>query len=410
MNMRVLAKTKPRAASAPPVCSKLLQRKCACGGTPGPSGECEECQKKGLQRKLTIGASNDPLEAEADQVAAQVMDRQAYPRLGNIPTRIQRVTGQPAGQTDAAPLSVDETVASPGRPLDATLRQDMEQRFGYDFSRVRVHSDVAAEQSAQDVNAHAYTVGHDIVFGAGQFAPETSAGRGLIAHELTHVVQQNVGGVPRAVARQPADTSQLEQKTPPKASKCYTGCAQRWGQDTTCSKWGYRIGEREHAPQYVFAGGKGKKLKDLFIPCCNTWPWSLEDYARRNLALNGAGSCPVQHEKEIATITYGEKSVDVLCSDTIPTAMVGETKSASACSGKIKTEVIEMSPKAMQDLSGQVANALHVSVCYSGSKEDLCLHNGPGKASFPDVGDCLTDGCTAEPDTPKLKDTGWPRS
>ena len=67
----------------------------------------------------------------------------------------------------------------------------MEQRFGHDFSRVRVHSGAAAEQSARDVNANAYTVGHNIVFGAGRFAPGTHEGRRLIAHELTHVVQQS---------------------------------------------------------------------------------------------------------------------------------------------------------------------------------------------------------------------------
>lgn len=66
----------------------------------------------------------------------------------------------------------------------------MEQRFDYDFSPVRLHSGGAAEQSAREVNAHAYTVGHDIVLGAGAFTPETHAGRRLLAHELTHVVQQ----------------------------------------------------------------------------------------------------------------------------------------------------------------------------------------------------------------------------
>ena len=67
----------------------------------------------------------------------------------------------------------------------------MEQRFGQDFSQVRVHSDGAAEQSARDVNAHAYTAGHDIVFGESRFAPETRVGLRLLAHELTHVVQQS---------------------------------------------------------------------------------------------------------------------------------------------------------------------------------------------------------------------------
>ncbi|MDP2782640.1 DUF4157 domain-containing protein [Devosia sp.] len=71
----------------------------------------------------------------------------------------------------------------------------MGQRFGHDFSRVRVHSDAAAEQSARDVNAHAYTVGHNVVFGAGRFAPGTNDGKRLLAHELTHVVQQGTAAV-----------------------------------------------------------------------------------------------------------------------------------------------------------------------------------------------------------------------
>jgi hypothetical protein len=74
----------------------------------------------------------------------------------------------------------------------------MEQRFGHDFSRVRVHSGPYAEQSAKDVNAHAYTVGHSIAFDVGRFAPETREGRRLLAHELTHVVQQSGAHASRA--------------------------------------------------------------------------------------------------------------------------------------------------------------------------------------------------------------------
>jgi Domain of unknown function (DUF4157)/DNA/RNA non-specific endonuclease len=92
-----------------------------------------------------------------------------------------------------APPSVEQTLNSPGRPLDLTLRRAMERRFGHDFSRVRVHSGTVAAQSAREVKAHAYTVGQDIVFGAGQYAPDTLPGRKLLAHELTHVVQQEGG-------------------------------------------------------------------------------------------------------------------------------------------------------------------------------------------------------------------------
>ena len=174
--------------------SGLLQRKCACGNHTLAGGECEECSKKkrfGLQTKLKVNEPGDIYEQEADRIADQVMATPAHSAVSGAPPRIQRFSGQSTGQMDAAPASVDQALASPGRPLEPALRQDMEQRFGHDFSRVRVHSGAAAEQSARDVNAHAYTVGHDIVFGAGRFAPGTHEGRRLIAHELTHVVQQS---------------------------------------------------------------------------------------------------------------------------------------------------------------------------------------------------------------------------
>ncbi|MGH8526330.1 MAG: DUF4157 domain-containing protein, partial [Gammaproteobacteria bacterium] len=157
-------------------------------------GECEECGKTkrfGLQTKLNINEPGDIYEREADRVADQVMATPAHSKVSSAPPRIQRFAGQSTGQADTVPASVDQALASPGRSLEPALRQDMEQRFGHDFSRVRVHSGAPAEQSARDVNAHAYTMGHDIVFGTGRFAPGMHEGRRLIAHELTHVVQQS---------------------------------------------------------------------------------------------------------------------------------------------------------------------------------------------------------------------------
>jgi hypothetical protein len=172
----------------------LLQRKCACGaGASSLTGECAECSRQtvvGLQTKLRINEPGDVYEQEADRVAEQVLAKPTCPHVSGAPPRIQRFSGQSSGQTGAAPASVDRALASPGRPLEPVLRQDMEQRFGHDFSRVRVHSDAASEISARQVNAHAYASGYDIVFGAGRFAPATPAGRRLLAHELTHVVQQ----------------------------------------------------------------------------------------------------------------------------------------------------------------------------------------------------------------------------
>ncbi|WP_139176901.1 eCIS core domain-containing protein [Nitrosospira multiformis] len=155
------------------------------------TGKCGECQNKGrLQAKLTIGASDDPLEQEADRIADQVMAAPVHSTINNLPLRIQCFPEHASEGASTTPASVNQTLTSPGRPLEPTLRQDMEQRFGHDFSSVRVHSSATAEQSTREVNAKAYTVGPNIVFGANQFAPGTHEGRRLIAHELTHVMQQ----------------------------------------------------------------------------------------------------------------------------------------------------------------------------------------------------------------------------
>lgn len=91
--------------------------------------------------------------------------------------------------------AVTEVVSSGGRPLDPDTRTDMESRFGHDFGSVRVHDDSRATESAKAVQAHAYTVGDDIVFQRAHYAPGTDAGRRTLAHELTHVVQQRSGPV-----------------------------------------------------------------------------------------------------------------------------------------------------------------------------------------------------------------------
>jgi len=165
----------------------LLRRNCAGGGTADSlDAECEPCRRKRLQSQLAVGSSNDPLEGDAERVADEVMDQPE----GASPARVQRQAGSASAGMASAPASVDRALAAPGQPLEPALRQDMERRFGHDFARVRVHSGGAAEQSAREVSANAYTVGHDIVFAAGQFAPGTSRGRHLLAHELAHVVQQ----------------------------------------------------------------------------------------------------------------------------------------------------------------------------------------------------------------------------
>ena len=173
-----------------------------------------------VQTKLMVGSPGDIYEREADHIADQVM-RMPEPQLqracacggecpkcqleqlGQEDERLQtkRIQASGTGQVTAPP-AVHEVLRSSGQPLDRATRAFMEPRFGRDFSHVRVHEGAAAEQSAREVNAHAYTVGNHIVFGRGNFSPQTSRGKELLAHELTHVVQQTASS--QVIQRQPA--------------------------------------------------------------------------------------------------------------------------------------------------------------------------------------------------------------
>ncbi len=113
------------------------------------------------------------------------------------------VPASPAARADGtrllAPPAAEDAVRSTGRPLDASTRGLMESRFGRDLGGVRVHTDATAAESARAVHALAYTVGQDVVFAAGKYAPDTVSGTSLLAHELTHTIQQS-----RATAGAPA--------------------------------------------------------------------------------------------------------------------------------------------------------------------------------------------------------------
>jgi|GEM_PF-7042190 len=118
----------------------------------------------------------------------------------HFPLSAWRMSGATALQTDAG-HSVDRALASPARSLDPATRAAMEPRFGHDFSRVRIHTGGQADASARALDANAYTVGRHIVFGRGRYSPHSTEGRRLLAHELTHVVQQGFasGGQTRRV-------------------------------------------------------------------------------------------------------------------------------------------------------------------------------------------------------------------
>jgi uncharacterized protein DUF4157/annexin-like protein len=155
-------------------------------------------------------AAADALEREADHAAEHALQSSDSvpvdlthpdPGLTSLPQR--KAAGESSTSASTGHADVDHVLQSPGRPLDAATRVFYERRLGADFSGVKVHADGDAAASARSIAARAYTVGNHIVFGDGQFAPGFDHGRRLIAHELTHVLQQGAGS-PRTIRRQAA--------------------------------------------------------------------------------------------------------------------------------------------------------------------------------------------------------------
>jgi len=203
--MQTQAKALPK-ASFTPVMSGLLQRKCACGGRAGLDGMCEQCRSKRLQRRSANGvepATVPPIVHEVLRSPGQPLDPQTRaffePHFGHDFSKVRVHASVP--QVAATSLTIGPAEDHHEREANRVANRVMgksepnatpnpETQDGYDFSQVRVHMDARAAESSRAVNALAYTVGRDIVFGAGQYAPGTSQGKHLLAHELTHMVQQ----------------------------------------------------------------------------------------------------------------------------------------------------------------------------------------------------------------------------
>jgi hypothetical protein len=197
-----------------------IQRSCAaCEGGSAPCPACAE-QEIAVQAKLQVGPPADRYEQEADRVADQVL-RMPEPGAGAPPVPTKLVSGPSAvrRQLDEAedekvpptlqtkrvgsdrPVmssAVDDYVrglSGRGQPLSDETRRYFEPRFVSSFDRVRIHTDAAGAQSAGALRARAYTVGHHVVFSAGQYDPHSDHGRRLLAHELTHTIQQRGSGL-----------------------------------------------------------------------------------------------------------------------------------------------------------------------------------------------------------------------
>ncbi len=186
-----------------------------------------------IQTKLTIGEPGDQYEQEADQVAARVVNQinAPAPQQSAMGESVQReeqpeeeklmmkpevgiVQRQPGEDGMAATPDIEASIQQArgsGQPLGDSVREPMEQAFGADFSGVKVHTDAQSDQLNQSIQAKAFTTGQDIFFRQGAYEPGSRGGQELIAHELTHVVQQNGTAVEQLATRTSSSSSHSEQ-------------------------------------------------------------------------------------------------------------------------------------------------------------------------------------------------------
>jgi hypothetical protein len=188
----------------------VLQRKCACGGTPGASGECESCRKKrlGIARQAVsagqVPAVAPPIVHQVLRSPGQPLDgaMRAFfePRLGSVPGASAMTADFPAAAGLPISQPGDRMEQEADRAADRVLSGGGQAAgAGCDLGRVRIHTDRQAAESAREVGALAYTVGPHVVFAPGQYRPDSTDGRRLLAHELAHTVQQG-GGLLRKVS------------------------------------------------------------------------------------------------------------------------------------------------------------------------------------------------------------------
>jgi hypothetical protein len=181
-----------------------------------------------LQTNLTVNTPGDKYEQEADAMADKIIrmsgNETLQPKISSTNT-IHRKCDKCEKEEDedekglqrkesgngSSPVtnSVNRAIQSPGQPMDTTTRNFMERRFGFDFSKVRIHDDAQANRSAKDINALAYTHQNNIVFGAAQYRPQTGSGKKLLAHELMHTLQQSGSIIQRKDAPEQTASARL---------------------------------------------------------------------------------------------------------------------------------------------------------------------------------------------------------
>ena len=168
------SKTEPLFFQPQPLPVTPLQRKCAACESEEHLQRMEDEEEEPVQLKPTR-------EFDVQRKCSHCEEEEEKVQMKGEPT---------AGRGMTAPSIVHSVINSGGRSLDKSTRSFMESRFGYDFGNVQIHNDSLAHKSSKDINALAYTHRNHVVFGAGQYQPNTNSGKQLLAHELAHVVQQ----------------------------------------------------------------------------------------------------------------------------------------------------------------------------------------------------------------------------
>jgi hypothetical protein len=205
-----------------------------------------------FRSRLPVNMPNNAHEQEADGMASRVMRMASYGNentfFRSASTTVQRKCQQCEDEEKLHRKESSDTetqgsheldsyvgsLGSSGQALPDSSRQFFEPRFGHDFSNVRIHTDSVAAKSAQSINALAYTTGNNIVFNSGQFSPESDSGKRLMAHELTHVVQQGSGIGTKLIQKLDCDLTHLDNectKAPDSCHKADSYCAKKYPKD-----------------------------------------------------------------------------------------------------------------------------------------------------------------------------------
>ena len=265
-----------------------------------------------LQREAVVGAVNDPLERQADAAADAVLAGRRLPGFTSAAPSPQRrcedcehedatlqrkdIGSTSAGHAGPSVMAGAEAAAAAvsggGRPLSASERAYFEPRFARDFSAVRIHEGARAGAAARSIHAHAYTLGHDIAFAPAQYAPGSSGGKRLLAHELAHVVQQR------------RKTTVIYRKEPEKK---------------TAEEKETELGQTLRGPAY--SAGYALAFYDQNEPEARR---RAEDFAAREPALSFTGSKPTPHSVITGKPISGVFDVDkttIAISDVVSSAL-----------------------------------------------------------------------------------------